>query len=107
MNEPKQNIPFEPVPTRSRRDGWTVEKQYAFIEALAETGSRPRTRRPVAFAAFRTRKGRRHHEHSQTFGRQARARTHRSVNIGNFRPESLSRPAAYSVRRQIIEKGAQ
>lgn len=38
MNEPQQLIPFEPVPVRSRHDGWTVEKQYAFIEALAETG---------------------------------------------------------------------
>jgi hypothetical protein len=26
------------VLVRHRRDGWTVEKQYAFIEALAETG---------------------------------------------------------------------
>jgi hypothetical protein len=42
-NKPdKQNskplIPFTPVPVRPRRDGWTVEKQIAFIEALAETG---------------------------------------------------------------------
>jgi hypothetical protein len=39
MEEPKQPfIPFTPVPLRTRRDGWTVEKQIAFIEALAETG---------------------------------------------------------------------
>jgi len=38
MDEPKKIIPFEPVPVRPRRDGWTVDKQYAFIEALAETG---------------------------------------------------------------------
>jgi hypothetical protein len=39
MEEPKQRlIPFEPAPLRHRNDGWTVEKQYAFIEALAETG---------------------------------------------------------------------
>ena len=31
-------IPFEPVPVRPRHDGWTIDKQYAFIEALAETG---------------------------------------------------------------------
>ena len=31
-------VPFTPVPVRHRNDGWTVEKQYAFIEALAETG---------------------------------------------------------------------
>jgi hypothetical protein len=38
MDEPPKLIPFTPVPVRPRRDGWTVEKQYAFIEALAETG---------------------------------------------------------------------
>jgi hypothetical protein len=40
MEEPKKTplIPFDPVPVRARHDGWTVEKQYAFIEALAETG---------------------------------------------------------------------
>ena len=39
MEEPKQPlIPFDPVPVRPRRDGWTVEKQFAFIEALAQTG---------------------------------------------------------------------
>jgi len=38
MNEPETIVPFTPVPVRARHDGWTVEKQYAFIEALAETG---------------------------------------------------------------------
>jgi hypothetical protein len=28
---------FEPVPVRSRRDGWTPERQRAFIAALAKT----------------------------------------------------------------------
>ena len=36
MNKP--NITFTSVPLRARRDGWTAEKQFAFIEALAETG---------------------------------------------------------------------
>jgi len=30
-------VKFKPVPLRSRHDGWTAEKQIAFIEALAET----------------------------------------------------------------------
>jgi hypothetical protein len=30
---------FEPVPRRYRHDGWTPERQKAFIEALADTGS--------------------------------------------------------------------
>jgi hypothetical protein len=31
-------ISFTPEPVRKRHDGWTVDKQYAFIQALAETG---------------------------------------------------------------------
>lgn len=31
-------IPFEPVPVRPRRDGWTAAKQRRFIQILAETG---------------------------------------------------------------------
>jgi hypothetical protein len=30
--------PFNPVPVRYRRDGWTPEKQREFVEALADTG---------------------------------------------------------------------
>jgi hypothetical protein len=42
MEEPRKPlVPFEPAPVRPRSDGWTVEKQYAFIEALAE---QPRAR---------------------------------------------------------------
>lgn len=33
-----QLVPFEPVPVRARRDGWTPEKQREFIEVLADTG---------------------------------------------------------------------
>jgi len=32
-----RSLKFKPVPVRSRHDGWTAEKQIAFIEALAET----------------------------------------------------------------------
>jgi hypothetical protein len=40
MEEPKQPlIPFAPVPVRPRHDGWTVERQIAFIEKLAGCGS--------------------------------------------------------------------
>jgi hypothetical protein len=38
MSEHKPLISFEPVPVRARHDGWTVKKQYAFIEALAQNG---------------------------------------------------------------------
>jgi len=31
--------PFYPVPTRRRRDGWTMQRQADFLGMLAETGS--------------------------------------------------------------------
>ena len=34
----KLPIPFTPAKLRRRHDGWTPEKQTAFIEALAESG---------------------------------------------------------------------
>ena len=34
----KPEFGFTPVPVRPRHNGWTAEKQIAFIEALAETG---------------------------------------------------------------------
>ena len=34
----KQLVPFAPVQLRPRHDGWTPDKQVAFIEALAESG---------------------------------------------------------------------
>ena len=30
--------PFTPVPTRARRDGWSPDKQRAFLVALGRTG---------------------------------------------------------------------
>ena len=39
---------FEPVPRKTRRhDGWTPERQKAFIAALADTGSVKRAARWV------------------------------------------------------------
>jgi hypothetical protein len=34
----KQLTPFKPVPVRRRHDGWTPDRQVAFIEALAQCG---------------------------------------------------------------------
>ena len=39
MSEHKPLITFEPVPVRPRHDGWTAERQIAFIEKLADTNS--------------------------------------------------------------------
>ena len=45
--EERPPIPeFTPEPRNNRHDGWTPERQKAFIEALADCGSV--TRRPMA-----------------------------------------------------------
>lgn len=36
--DPDDILAFDPVAVRGRHDGWTPEKQAAFVEALAETG---------------------------------------------------------------------
>lgn len=35
----RRGPPFYPVPTRGRRDGWTIARQAEFLGMLAETGS--------------------------------------------------------------------
>jgi hypothetical protein len=39
VSEHKPLITFQPVPVRPRHDGWTAERQIAFIEKLADCGS--------------------------------------------------------------------
>jgi hypothetical protein len=39
MPKSKLPVPFDPVPVRPRRDGWTVERQVAFLQKLADCGS--------------------------------------------------------------------
>lgn len=38
-SDPKLPVPFTPVPVRPRHDGWTAERQIAFVEKLADCGS--------------------------------------------------------------------
>jgi hypothetical protein len=42
-----QSLEFDPVPRRARVDGWSAEKQRAFIAALATTGSHHRAVKAV------------------------------------------------------------
>lgn len=51
-NESDDQIPFDPVPSRSRRrDGWTPERQRGFIDALARCGSVMAAARHVGMSA--------------------------------------------------------
>ena len=57
-----ESTPFTPVPLRSRRDGWTAERQQAFVAALAEGRSPGTAARAVGMSrqtayAFRGRAG--------------------------------------------------
>ena len=39
MSAHKSLITFQPVPVRSRHDGWTIERQIAFLDQLTDCGS--------------------------------------------------------------------
>lgn len=39
LHQPRDPLDFTPVPRRTRKDGWTVERQRAFIDTLARSGS--------------------------------------------------------------------
>ena len=58
-SNPKLPVPFEPVPVRPRHDGWTVERQFAFIEKLADCGSVTAAARHVGMSRESARKLRR------------------------------------------------
>jgi len=57
---PKLPVPFEPVPVRPRHDGWTVERQIAFLEKLADCGSMIAACKHVGMSRESLRRLRRH-----------------------------------------------
>jgi hypothetical protein len=57
-----RRIPFDPVPGKSRHDGWTPERQRGFIDRLVVTGSVAKSARAVGMTpqsarTLRKRKG--------------------------------------------------
>ena len=50
----KLPVPFTPAQLRPRHDGWTAQRQIAFVEALAETACVEEACRRVGSAARRT-----------------------------------------------------
>jgi hypothetical protein len=57
---PAPQLTFTPVPVRPRRDGWTVERQIAFVEKLADTNSITAACKHVGMSRESVRKLRRH-----------------------------------------------
>jgi len=55
-----REITFTPVPVRPRHDGWTAERQIAFVEKLADCGSISAACKHVGMSRESVRKLRRH-----------------------------------------------
>ena len=53
-------ITFDPVPVRARHDGWTVQRQFAFVEKLADCGSITAACKHVGMSRESVRRLRRH-----------------------------------------------
>lgn len=96
-------IPFTPVHVSSRHDGWTAERQIAFIEALAETACVEQACRAVGMsdsAAYKLRQSAR--------GEMFRHAWDAALDYAFHRLEqaALSR-ALHGVPRPIFHKGEQ
>jgi hypothetical protein len=103
MEEPKKLIKFTPVPVRHRNDGWTAERQYAFIEALAETGVVEEACRRVGMSRTSADNLRR-----RPCGVHFRRAWQAAVDYGLYRlEESAHRRGREGVVRPIFHKGEQ
>jgi hypothetical protein len=103
MEEPKKLIRFTPVPVRHRNDGWTAERQYAFIEALAETGVVEEACRRVGMSRTSADNLRR-----RPCGVHFRRAWQAAVDYGLYRlEESAHRRGREGVVRPIFHKGEQ
>jgi hypothetical protein len=100
---PKLPIPFEPVPVRPRHDGWTPERQIAFIEKLADCGSVVAAARHVGMSRESARKLRR-----IPCGRAFRAAWDAALDCGYSEvEESAAERSKKGVARPIFYKGEQ
>ena len=102
-SSPKLPIPFEPVPVRRRHDGWTVERQIAFIEKLADCGSVSAACKHVGMSRESARKLRRRYE-----ARDFRDAWDAAVDCGYAEVEEAAMERSKNgVARPIFYKGEQ
>jgi hypothetical protein len=99
----KEPNSFAPIPLRSRHDGWTAERQTAFIEALAESACVEEACRRVGMSDSSAYRLRRHPE-----GALFREAWDAALDYGIHRLEqaALSR-ALNGVARPIFRSGEQ
>jgi hypothetical protein len=102
-SNPKPPIEFTPVPVRPRHDGWTAERQIAFIEKLADCGSVSAAARHVGMSRESARKLRR-----RPCGRAFRDGWDAALDCGYAElEESAMERAKKGVARPIFYKGEQ
>jgi hypothetical protein len=103
MSEPKPLISFTPVPVRPRHDGWTVERQIAFVEKLADTNSIAAACRHVGMSRESVRRLRRH-----PLGQAFRDAVDAALDCGYADiEEAAAERARNGVARPIFYKGEQ
>jgi len=102
-SSPKLPIPFEPVPVRPRHDGWTAERQIAFIEKLADCGSISAAARHVGMSRESARKLRR-----RPCGRAFRDAFDAALDVGYAElEEAAMERSKKGVARPVFYKGEQ
>jgi hypothetical protein len=103
MSEHKPLIPFTPVPVRPRHDGWTVERQIAFVEKLADCGSITAACKHVGMSRESVRKLRR-----RPWGRSFRDACDAALDCGYADLEEAAKERAIKgIARPIFYKGEQ
>jgi len=103
MSEEKPLITFEPVPVRPRHDGWTVERQFAFVEKLADCGSITAACKHVGMSRESVRRLRRH-----PYGRAFRDACDAALDCGYADVEEAAvERSKNGVARPVFYKGEQ
>ena len=103
MSEQKPLITFQPVPVRPRHDGWTAERQIAFVEKLAECNSVVAAAKHVGMTPQSARKLRR-----RPCGRAFRDAWDSALDCGYAEvEESAMQRSKNGVARPIFYKGEQ
>ncbi|MES2119871.1 MAG: hypothetical protein V4513_04775 [Pseudomonadota bacterium] len=102
-SQPKLPAPFTPDPVRRRHDGWTPEKQFAFVEKLADTNSITAACKHVGMSRESVRKLKRH-----SWGRSFRDACDAALDCGYAELELAAKERAEKgVARPIFYKGEQ
>jgi len=103
MSEHKPLTTFQPVPVRPRHDGWTAERQIAFVEKLAECGSITAACKHVGMSRESVRQLRR-----RPCGRSFRDAVEAAIDCGYADlEESAAERSRNGVARPIFYKGVQ